>query len=455
MTTLKSINPATEELFAEFKEIDLLSTEEIIEKSSNSQKQWSSVNIEKRIKIISEIADFVKENKESFGKIITNEMGKPIIESIAEVEKCVWLCEYYADNGINFLAEQNINSDADRSFVSFEPLGVILGVMPWNFPFWQVFRFAVPAIIAGNSVLVKHAPNVQASAVAIEKIFHDCGIPSDLFRILMIDVDIVPNIISNKHVKAVSLTGSEFAGSKVAECSGKNLKKTVLELGGSDAFIVLSDADLPRCIDSAVKGRMLNNGQSCIAAKRFIVHEDVYDEFVTGLQKTIESLVVGDPMLSETQVGPLARKDILNKIESQVEESIKAGAELVSGGKRIGESGYYYAPTILTNISQSMPVYNQETFGPVFSIFKFNDIDKMVELANDTDFGLGGSVWSEDRDKALSVARRIETGAVFINDFTKSDPRLPFGGVKNSGYGRELSEFGIKEFVNIKTIAVF
>ena len=455
MTTLKSINPATEELFAEFKEINLSSTEEIIEESSDSQRKWAAVDISKRTKIISKISDFVRNNKEVFAEIITNEMGKPISESIAEVEKCAWLCDYYVENGSKFLAEQSISSDADKSFVSFEPLGVILGVMPWNFPFWQVFRFAVPAIIAGNSVLVKHAPNVQASAVAIEKIFHDCGIPKDLFRILMIDVDIIPNIISNKHVKAVSLTGSELAGSKVAECSGKNLKKTVLELGGSDAFIVLSDADLPKCIDSAVKGRMLNNGQSCIAAKRFIVHEDVYDEFIAGLQKTIESLIIGDPMLSETQVGPLAREDILNKIENQVKESIKLGAELVSGGKRVGESGYYYAPTILTNISQSMPVYNQETFGPVFSVFKFNDIDKMVELANDTDFGLGGSVWSKNKDKALSVARRIETGAVFINDFTKSDPRLPFGGVKNSGYGRELSEFGIKEFVNVKTIAVF
>ncbi|MAQ43015.1 MAG: succinate-semialdehyde dehydrogenase [Candidatus Marinimicrobia bacterium] len=455
MTTLKSINPATEELFAEFKEINLSSTEEIIEESSDSQRKWATVDISKRTKIISKISDFVRNNKEVFAEIITNEMGKPISESIAEVEKCAWLCDYYVENGSRFLAEQSISSDADKSFVSFEPLGVILGVMPWNFPFWQVFRFAVPAIIAGNSVLVKHAPNVQASAVAIEKVFHDCGIPKDLFRILMIDVDVIPNIISNKHVKAVSLTGSELAGSKVAECSGKNLKKTVLELGGSDAFIVLSDADLPKCIDSAVKGRMLNNGQSCIAAKRFIVHEDVYDEFIAGLQKTIESLIVGDPMLSETQVGPLAREDILNKIENQVKESIKLGAELVSGGKRVGESGYYYAPTILTNISQSMPVYNQETFGPVFSVFKFNDIDKMVELANDTDFGLGGSVWSKNKDKALSVARRIETGAVFINDFTKSDPRLPFGGVKNSGYGRELSEFGIKEFVNVKTIAVF
>ena len=454
MTTLKSINPATEELFAEFKEADLSATEQIILKSSNSQKKWSSVDIQEKVKIILEIANFVKQNKESFAGIITNEMGKPITESIAEVEKCAWLCEYYADNAGKFLADQEISSDASKSFVSFEPLGVILGVMPWNFPFWQVFRFVVPAILSGNSVLVKHAPNVQASAVSIEKIFHDCGIPTDLFRILMIDVDIIPDIISNKHVKAVSLTGSEFAGSKVAECSGKNLKKTVLELGGSDAFIVMNDANLSECIDSAVKGRMLNNGQSCIAAKRFIVHENIYDEFVSGLQQSIESLAIGDPMSEETQVGPLAREDILNKIINQVNNSIELGATLICGGSKIEEKGYYYSPTILTNIKKGMPVYNEETFGPVFSIFKFNNIDDMIELANDTDFGLGGSIWSADTENALSIARRIETGAVFINDFTKSDPRLPFGGVKNSGYGRELSEFGIKEFVNIKTIAI-
>ena len=454
MTTLKSINPATEELFAEFKEADLSATEQIILKSSNSQKKWSSVDIQEKVKIILEIANFVKQNKESFAGIITNEMGKPITESIAEVEKCAWLCEYYADNAGKFLADQEISSDASKSFVSFEPLGVILGVMPWNFPFWQVFRFVVPAILSGNSVLVKHAPNVQASAVSIEKIFHDCGIPTDLFRILMIDVDIIPDIISNKHVKAVSLTGSEFAGSKVAECSGKNLKKTVLELGGSDAFIVMNDANLSECIDSAVKGRMLNNGQSCIAAKRFIVHENIYDEFVSGLQQSIESLAIGDPMSEETQIGPLAREDVLNKIINQVNNSIELGATLICGGSKIEEKGYYYSPTILTNIKKGMPVYNEETFGPVFSIFKFNNIDDMIELANDTDFGLGGSIWSADTENALSIARRIETGAVFINDFTKSDPRLPFGGVKNSGYGRELSEFGIKEFVNIKTIAI-
>ena len=307
MSILKSINPATEELFAEFKEMNSPLTKEIIAKSSESQKNWSNINIKQRSKIISKIGDLVEASKESFAKTITSEMGKPIMESIAEVEKCAWLCDYYAQNGMKFLNDKPIDSDAQKSFVSFEPLGVILGVMPWNFPFWQVFRFAVPTILAGNSVLVKHAPNVQASAVAIEKIFHDCGIPKYVFRILMIDVDIIPEIIANKHVKAVSLTGSEYAGSKVGECAGKYLKKTVLELGGSDPFIVLDDANLSRCVEAAVRGRMLNNGQSCIAAKRFIVHKKIYDEFIINLKKAIDMLVIGDPMSDKTQVGPLAR----------------------------------------------------------------------------------------------------------------------------------------------------
>tara|TARA_B110000196_G_C21133030_1_gene659545 strand:- start:871 stop:2238 length:1368 start_codon:yes stop_codon:yes gene_type:complete len=454
MSILKSINPATEELFAEFKEMNSPLTKEIIAKSSESQKNWSNINIKQRSKIISKIGDLVEASKESFAKTITSEMGKPIMESIAEVEKCAWLCDYYAQNGMEFLNDKPIDSDAQKSFVSFEPLGVILGVMPWNFPFWQVFRFAVPTILAGNSVLVKHAPNVQASAVAIEKIFHDCGIPKYVFRILMIDVDIIPEIIANKHVKAVSLTGSEYAGSKVGECAGKYLKKTVLELGGSDPFIVLDDANLSRCVEAAVKGRMLNNGQSCIAAKRFIVHKKIYDEFIINLKKAIDMLVIGDPMSDKTQVGPLAREDILNKIMTQVEISIKLGANLITGGDRLNSRGFYYSPTILTDITKEMPVYYEETFGPVFTVLKFDTIEEMIQIANDSDFGLGGSVWSKDKENALSIARRIETGIVFINDVTKSDPRLPFGGIKNSGYGRELSEFGIKEFVNIKTIAI-
>ena len=454
MSILKSINPATEELFAEFKEMNSPLTKEIIAKSSESQKNWSNINIKQRSKIISKIGDLVEASKESFAKTITSEMGKPIMESIAEVEKCAWLCDYYAQNGMEFLNDKPIDSDAQKSFVSFEPLGVILGVMPWNFPFWQVFRFAVPTILAGNSVLVKHAPNVQASAVAIEKIFHDCGIPKYVFRILMIDVDIIPEIIANKHVKAISLTGSEYAGSKVGECAGKYLKKTVLELGGSDPFIVLDDANLSRCVEAAVKGRMLNNGQSCIAAKRFIVHKKIYDEFIINLKKAIDTLVIGDPMSDKTQVGPLAREDILNKIMTQVEISIKLGANLITGGDRLNSRGFYYSPTILTDITKEMPVYYEETFGPVFTVLKFDTIEEMIQIANDSDFGLGGSVWSKDKENALSIARRIETGTVFINDVTKSDPRLPFGGIKNSGYGRELSEFGIKEFVNIKTIAI-
>ncbi len=455
MSVLKSINPTTEELYAEFKEINLSAAEQIIEKSSNAQLVWSNVDIEKRSKIILEIGSFLKTNKRSYAEIITNEMGKPITEAIGEIDKCVWLCEYYAENASKFLGDQHLESDAQKSLVAFEPLGVILGVMPWNFPFWQVFRFAIPAILAGNSVLLKHASNVQASALAIEKIFHESDIQNDVFRTLIVGSRAVSEIIANKYVKAVSLTGSEYAGSKVGECSGKHLKKTVLELGGADPFIMLDDANIPNAVDSAVKGRMLNNGQSCIAAKRFIVHSSVYDDFVSGLQDAVSKLVIGDPMMSETQVGPLAREDILNEIDEQVQKSVSLGAKLVSGGSRLNQSGYFYSPTILTDIKKDMPVYYDETFGPVFTIFKFDSIDEMLEIANDSDFGLGGSLWSEDRDKALSIARKIQTGVVFINAFTKSDPRLPFGGIKKSGYGRELSEFGIREFVNIKTIAVY
>ena len=455
MSVLKSINPTTEELYAEFKEINLSTAEQIIEKSSNAQLVWSNVDIEKRSKIILEIGSFLKTNKRSYAEIITNEMGKPITEAIGEIDKCVWLCEYYAENASKFLGDQHLESDAQKSLVAFEPLGVILGVMPWNFPFWQVFRFAIPAILAGNSVLLKHASNVQASALAIEKIFHESDIQNDVFRTLIVGSRAVSEIIANKYVKAVSLTGSEYAGSKVGECSGKHLKKTVLELGGADPFIMLDDANIPNAVDSAVKGRMLNNGHSCIAAKRFIVHSSVYDDFVSGLQDAVSKLVIGDPMMSETQVGPLAREDILNEIDEQVQKSVSLGAKLVSGGSRLNQSGYFYSPTILTDIKKDMPVYYDETFGPVFTIFKFDSIDEMLEIANDSDFGLGGSLWSEDRDKALLIARKIQTGVVFINAFTKSDPRLPFGGIKKSGYGRELSEFGIREFVNIKTIAVY
>ena len=455
MSILKSINPSTEQLYAEFKEVNLHTVKQIIKKTSESQKKWSNINIQQRSKIILEIGDLLKGSKESLARIITNEMGKPITESIAEIEKCVCLCEYYAQNGEEFLADQYVDSDAEKSLVAFEPLGVILGVMPWNFPFWQVFRFSIPALLAGNGVLLKHASNVQASAVAIEKIFHDSDIPIDVFRTLIISSRIVSDVIANKHVKAISLTGSEYAGSKVGECSGKHLKKTVLELGGSDPFMVLDDANLSKCIDSAVKGRMLNNGQSCIAAKRFIVHSSVYDEFLSELQKAVGKLAIGDPMMPETSVGPLAREDILNELDKQVQESVKLGATLVTGGSRLDRPGYFYTPTILTNITKDMPVYYDETFGPVFTVFKFDTVNDMVEIANDSDFGLGGSLWSENKEKALSIARRIETGAIFINEFTKSDPRLPFGGIKKSGYGRELSEFGIREFVNIKTISVF
>ena len=454
MSILKSINPSTEEIVGEYNEMDLSHVEDIIEKSSSTQKEWSQIDITKRSQTISNIKDLINRDKESYAKIITLEMGKPISESMNEIEKCIWLCDYYSENAKKFLEDQYVESNAKESFISFEPLGTILGVMPWNFPFWQVFRFAIPALLAGNSVLLKHASNVQGTALSIEKIFHESNIPDNVFRTLVISSGIVSGIISNNLVRAVSLTGSEHAGSNVGECAGKNLKKTVLELGGVDPFIVLDDANLIHCIEGAVKSRMLNNGQSCIAAKRFIVHSSVYDQFIEGLKERVDKLVIGDPMKVNTMVGPLAREDILDEVDQQVQKSIELGASLIYGGSKIGERGYYYEPTILTDITNNMPVYYEETFGPIFSVIKYNEIDEMIDIANDSDFGLGGSLWSENRDKAIDIARKIQTGAVFINAFTKSDPRLPFGGIKKSGYGRELSEFGIREFVNIKTIAV-
>ena len=377
-------------------------------------------------------------------------MGKPINESISEIKKCISLCEYYFINSPQFLKSERIDLDTNKSRIIFEPLGIILGIMPWNFPFWQVFRFAIPALIAGNTVLLKHASNVQGTSILINKIFNRTI--TNIFNSLIINSESVSQIISNKHIKAISFTGSDIAGSKVAECSGRNIKKTVLELGGSDPFIVLEDADLDRCLDNAVISRMINNGQSCIAAKRFIVHEKIFDKFIDGLKKRINKLIIGNPIDSNVDVGPLATKNILLDLDSQIQQAINLGASLISGGFRINKRGYFYAPTIIANLSTEMSIYYEETFGPIFSIIKAKDIRHMIDIANDSDFGLSGSVWSKNKDSALSIAKKIESGCVFINDFTKSDPRLPFGGIKKSGYGKELSQYGIKEFVNIKTI---
>jgi succinate-semialdehyde dehydrogenase / glutarate-semialdehyde dehydrogenase len=350
------------------------------------------------------------------------------------------------------LQDQVIASDASHSLVVFQPLGVILAVMPWNFPFWQVFRFAAPSLMAGNAAVLKHASNVPGCALAIEEVFRDAGVPKNLFRTLMIPSSIVKEVIANPHIVAATLTGSEAAGSEVASAAGKLIKKTVLELGGSDPFIILEDADMDNAVRTAIKARMINQGQSCIAAKRFIVVESRVPEFEEKVKQAMESLRMGDPLDPQTDVGPLARKDIAEEIDRQVQRSVSAGARLVLGGQPHNRPGCYYLPTILSDVRSGMPTYHEETFGPVISIIPVKNEEEAIAVANDSEFGLGGSVWTKDVERGERVARKIETGAVFVNGLTKSDPRLPFGGVKKSGYGRELSEYGIREFVNIKTI---
>jgi succinate-semialdehyde dehydrogenase/glutarate-semialdehyde dehydrogenase len=449
---MKAINPATGELIRDYKEHTPEEVTEIAQAAHDAFLGWRETSFAERKKLMLKAADVLREKKEGYARIITLEMGKTIKESRAEVEKCAWVCEYYAENAESFLADEVVETDASKSMIAFEPMGVVLAVMPWNFPFWQVFRFAAPTLMAGNTGVLKHASNVPASALAIEEVFKEAGFPEDVFRTLLISSRLVEGVISNPHVKAVTLTGSEIAGMQVAATAGRELKKTVLELGGSDPYIVLEDADLPACVNTSVTSRMINAGQSCIAAKRFIVVESKVKEFEEQQAKIMQSLKMGDTLSEDTQVGAMARMDLLEELDEQVQKSIEMGAKLLCGGKKADGPGAFYLPTVLTDVKKGMPVYDQETFGPVSAIISVKDADEAVKVANDSEFGLGGSVWSKDLRKAEEVARRIETGAVFINGMTKSDPRLPFGGVKKSGYGRELSYFGIREFVHVKAL---
>jgi succinate-semialdehyde dehydrogenase/glutarate-semialdehyde dehydrogenase len=397
-------------------------------------------------------AKILKDKKEYYGKILTLEMGKTITQAIAEVEKCAWVCDYYADNAENILADEIIKTDASQSYVRFDPIGIVLAVMPWNFPFWQVFRFAAPALMAGNVGILKHASNVPMSALAIEEIFTNAGFPENTFKTLLIGSALVKEVINNPKVKAATLTGSEPAGMQVAQMCGAKLKKTVMELGGSDPFIVLEDADIDSAVKTAVTARLINNGQSCIAAKRFIVVEKIYNEFEKKFVEAMSKVKIGDPMNKETELGPIAREDLREELYTQVKQSIEKGAVVLCGGRKLGGDGFYFEPTILANLKKGMPAYDDEIFGPVASLIKAKNENEAIQIANDSAFGLGASLWTSKIDKAKELAQRIETGSVFINGLVKSDPRLPFGGIKNSGYGRELSHYGIKEFVNTKTV---
>ena len=451
---IQTINPATGETVASFPTLNEREIEDRVDAAHRASLAWRHAPIEQRIAVLRRAAELLEERKLEYGRLMTLEMGKPIKAAIEEAVKCAAGCRYYADHAGAILADERVEIAGERSYVAFQPLGVVLAVMPWNFPFWQVVRFAAPALAAGNVGLLKHASNVPQSALAIEEVFREAGLPEGVFQTLMIGPGAVERIVADRRVAAVTFTGSEAAGSLVASAAGKALKKSVLELGGSDPFIVLKDADLATAATVACRGRNQNNGQSCIAAKRFIVEEPVADEFEKLLAKAVGALKVGNPMDRGNQVGPLAREDLVEELERQVTDSVRLGARTVTGGKRLGGGGYYFAPTVLANVRPGMPAYHEETFGPVASVIRVKDSEDALRVANDTDFGLGSAIWTSDVERAKDLAGRVEAGLVFINGMVASDARLPFGGVKRSGYGRELGSYGIKEFVNIQTIWV-
>jgi succinate-semialdehyde dehydrogenase/glutarate-semialdehyde dehydrogenase len=447
-----STNPATGETLRSFEALSMAQVEEKIKLAADAFSSYRHTLFAGRAQMMIRAAEILETEKESFGRLMTTEMGKPLRAAIEEAAKCAWACRYYVEQAAVFLADEVIPTNATRSFIRYQPLGPVLAIMPWNFPFWQVFRFAAPALMAGNVALLKHASNVPQCALAIEEIFQRAGFPKGVFQTLLIGSDQVQSLLDDPRVVAATLTGSESAGSEVASAAGKRIKKTVLELGGSDPFIVLPSADLDETVATAVKARTINNGQSCIAAKRFIVAAEIADEFERRFVKGMESLKVGDPMEETTDVGPLATGDILATLDEQVTQTVAGGARLLTGGKRLERPGYFYAPTVLTDISHDSPAYCDEIFGPVASLFRVSNLDEAIRLANDTPFGLAASAWTNDEEEQSRLIEEIEAGLVFINGMVASDPRLPFGGVKRSGYGRELGIHGIREFVNIKTV---
>lgn len=451
---IATINPTTGETLKSFEPLGPDQIDKKLQRAADTFQVYRRTSMEERKRMMFRAAEILESEKQQFGRLMTVEMGKPIKAAIGEAEKCAWVCRYYADTAEQHLADKVIPTEAKKSFVRFEPLGPVLAVMPWNFPFWQVFRFAAPALMAGNVGLLKHASNVPQCALAIEDLLRRAGFPDGSFQTLLIGSDKVQSILEDSRVTAATLTGSEPAGRSVASIAGKEIKKTVLELGGSDPFIVMPSADLSDATNTAVKARTINNGQSCIAAKRFIVANEIYDEFERRFVEGMRSLKIGDPLEETTDIGPLATPQILEDLDKQVKKSIAAGARVLTGGKKLNRPGNFYEPTVLTDIPESAPAYCEEVFGPVALLFRVNGIDEAIELANKTDFGLGSSAWTNDQDEQQQFIRKIVAGVVFINGMVASDPRLPFGGVKHSGYGRELSEFGIREFVNIKTVYV-
>ena len=449
---IEVVNPYNGKTVRTYEEYDASRVDSMLEATHAAQEAWTQVPFTDRAEKMRSAAKVLRNRRDEYAKLMSLEMGKPIVQGRAEVEKCAWVCEYYADNAEAFLAPEEIETDVPRSWVAFEPIGVVLAVMPWNFPFWQVFRFAATALMAGNGGILKHASNVPGCALEIENVFSEAGFPEALFQTLLVGSPQVERIIENPRIQAVTLTGSTPAGSAVASKAGAVLKKTVLELGGSDPYLVLDDAEMETTAENCAAARLVNGGQSCIAAKRFIVLEPLRERFEELFVEKMKGYRMGDPMEEETQLGPQARHDLRDELHAQVRQTVDAGAQLLLGGHVPDVAGAFYPPTVLTGVRKGMVAYDEELFGPVASVISVGDEEEAVQVANDTVFGLGSAVFTSDDSQAERVASRINAGCCFINGFVRSDPRLPFGGIKQSGYGRELSAYGIREFVNVKTI---
>jgi succinate-semialdehyde dehydrogenase/glutarate-semialdehyde dehydrogenase len=451
--TMESTNPATGERIATYDELTDSEVQTALDDAADAFESWRDRPLRERETLLANAASVLRENETKYAELMTEEMGKPISQARAEVQKCAWGCDHYAEYAASYLEDEHYPSPPGSTVKTcYDPLGIVLAVMPWNYPFWQVFRFAAPYLTAGNVGVLKHASNVPGCAEAIEDVFREAGYPEDVFQSLLVSADKVEGMLEDDRVRAATLTGSGPAGRAVAATAGEELKKTVLELGGSDPFVVLDDADLDAAAETGALARNQNGGQSCIAAKRFVVHDAVYDAFVDRLREEFESLDVGDPTDESTDVGPQAQQHLMEELHEQVRASVDAGATVVTGGEPLDRQGAFYPPTLLTDVPDGCPAADEELFGPVAAVFRVDDEDEAVETANDTRFGLGGSIWTEDRDRGERLARRIDAGCVYVNQLVKSDPRVPFGGVKDSGYGRELSKPGITEFVNEKTV---
>jgi len=451
---IRTVNPATGEQLREFSSLGAADIERKLARAAEAREKWSRARVAERARVVRRAGELLDERKERYGRLMTLEMGKTLRSAIEESAKCATGCRYYAQHAEEFLGDELVDIEGETGYIAFQPIGIVLAIMPWNFPFWQVIRFAAPALCAGNVGLLKHASNVPQCALALEELFRDAGAPDGVFQTLLIGSEGIPALLDDDRVAAATLTGSEHAGSEVAARAGQRIKKTVLELGGSDPFIVMPSADIERAAKTAVKARTINNGQSCIAAKRFIVHDRVYEEFCELFVRHTRDLVVGDPMNEGTDVGPLATNQIRDDLDRQVKDSVRAGARLLTGGKPRSGNGFYYEPTVLADVTPDAPAYRDEVFGPVAALIRARDLDDAIRIANSSRFGLGASAWTSEGSEVRKFVHELQAGSVFINGMVASDPRFPFGGVKASGYGRELSAFGLREFVNIKTVRI-